>query len=458
MRPSERVSPVGGRAFSPNRRNDDAMRIDRGGALAIAALVASSWTVVGGCVGDDPSVAREGTLDGGGGDGPATLTCAPPQNSCGGKCVEGNDLTSCGTSCTACTAPANGLVSCDGTCKTSCNVGFSACGKECRDLKTDANNCGRCGRICGTACNDGQCAPTKVVDNLTDPLELAVGVANVFVRTGSSALVQASKAGGSSSSNVFDASAWEIKAGPSIDDINLYFLGTDPSAQTRVFKRGISSVLGSTAVAPVATCGLGCGLAVLGDTYAWFDAYDLHTCKGACTTVYDQPTGGQLQSLALTTTYAVWTNATGNGSIFRCTLPECLMSTRMTLFESGANTPSLIRVHKDIVYWLDNYTAGVDKARVLSCPIAGCGGVPKVIAKGENEMKGLAVDDSGVYFTVEGDTANLAGVVKVCRDLGAGCGVGSEILADKQAQSGAIVLDATHAYWLNRGVSGGSVT
>ena len=33
---------------------------------------------------------------------------------------------------------------------------------------------------------------------------------------------------------------------------------------------------------------------------------------------------------------------------------------------------------------------------------------------------------------------------------------GVEILADKQAQSGAIVLDATHAYWLNKGVSGGT--
>lgn len=438
------------------------MRIDRGGAIAIAAMVAGSWGVLGGCVGDDPTVAREGTLDGGGGDGPAALGCAPTQNACGGKCVERNDPTACGASCTVCTAPANGLTTCDGTCKTSCNAGFASCGAECRDLKTDANNCGRCGRVCGTACGDGRCAPTKVVDNLTDPLDLAVGVANVFVRTGSGApLVQASKLGGSAT-NVFDATGWTIAAGPSLDDINLYFLGTNPAAETRVFKRGISSVGGSTAVAPVTTCGLGCGLAVLGDpvlgaTYAWFDAYDLHTCKGACTTVYDEPTGGQLQSLALTTTYAVWTNATGNGSIFRCTLPECASSTRMTLFESGTSTsPSLIRVHKDIVYWIDNFIAVGDKARVLSCSIAGCGGVPKVIAKGENEMKGLAVDDSGVYFTVEGDTANLAGVVKVCRDLGAGCGVASEVLADKQAQSEAIVLDATHAYWLNKGVSGGT--
>lgn len=434
------------------------MRIDRGGALALAVLVAGSWGMLGGCVGDDPSLVPAGTLDGGGGDGPAALTCAPTQNACGGKCVEGNDLTACGASCTACTPPVNGLATCDGTCKTSCNGGFSACGMECRALKTDANNCGRCGRVCGTSCNDGQCAPIKVVDNLTDPQDLAVGVANVFVRTGSSApLVQAPKIGGGSPTNVFDPTGWTIAAGPLLDDINLYFLGTNPGAETRVFKRGISSVLGSTAVAPVAGCNFGCGLAVLGDTYAWFDAYNLHTCKGACTTVYDETTGGQLQSLALTSTYAVWTNSTGNGSIFRCTLPECAMATRVPLFESGTNTsPSLIRVHKDVVYWLDNFIAPGDKARVLSCPIAGCGGVPKVIAKGENEMKGLAVDDSGVYFTIEGDTANLAGVVKVCRDLGAGCGVGSEILADKQAQSGTIVLDATHAYWLNRGVSGGS--
>lgn len=434
------------------------MRIDRGGALAIAALVASSWGTLGGCVGDDPALARDGTLDGGGGDGPAALACAPTQNACGGKCVESNDLTACGASCTVCTAPVNGRATCDGICKTSCNASFSSCGTECRDLKTDANNCGRCGRVCGTACSDGQCAPTKVVDNLTDPLDLAVGVANVFVRTGGIApLVQASKGGGSAVTNVFDATGWTVAAGPSLDDISVYFLGTNPGAEMRVWKRGISSGFGATAVAPVTSCGLGCGLAVLGDTYAWFDAYNLHTCKGACTIVYDEPTGGQLQSLALTTTYAVWTNATGNGSIFRCTLPECAMPTRMTLFESGTNTtPSLIRVHKDIVYWIDNFIAAGDKARVLSCSIAGCGNVPKVVAKGENEMKGLAVDDSGVYFTVEGDTANLAGVVKVCRDLGTGCGVGSEILADKQAQSEAIVLDATHAYWLNKGVSGGS--
>lgn len=434
------------------------MRIDGGVALTIAALVASSWGMLGGCTGDDATLAGGGTLDGGGGgDAPSALTCAPTQNACGGKCVEGNDLKACGAACTVCTAPANGLVTCDGTCKTSCNSGFAVCGTECRDLKTDANHCGRCGRVCGTACNEGQCAPTKVVDGVTDPLDLAVGLANVFVRTGSAApLVQAPKAGAGSLTNVFDATGWTIAAGPSLDDINLYFLGTNPAAETRVFKRGISSVLASAAVASVGSCGLGCGLAVLGDAYAWFDAYNLHTCQGACTTVYDEPTGGQLQSLALTKTYAVWTNATGIGSIFRCTLPTCAMGTRATLFESAANTtPSLIRVHKDVVYWLDNYTAPPDKARVLSCPITGCGGVPKVVATGENEMRGLAVDDSGVYFTVEGDTANLAGVVKVCRDPVAGCGVRSEILADKQPQSGAIVLDATHAYWLNKGVSGG---
>lgn len=58
--------------------------------------------------------------------------CGHNRHRCGGGCVSNTSITSCGNSCVACAAPANGVATCDGTlCGAACNSGFHRCGAAC---------------------------------------------------------------------------------------------------------------------------------------------------------------------------------------------------------------------------------------------------------------------------------------------------------------------------------------
>jgi hypothetical protein len=82
----------------------------------------------------------------------------------------------------------------------------------------------------------------------------------------------------------------------------------------------------------------------------------------------------------------------------------------------------------------------------MSCPLAGCGGKGKVIAKSEEVIAGLAVDASGVYWTT-----GTAGAVRACRDVVAGCGESAETVTTGITSPGAIGLDEHWIYFVARG-------
>jgi hypothetical protein len=433
--------------------------------VGLAAIAMTSWVILQGCVGDDsPVVTVAPTPDGGGGgpDGTGGSSCLATQNVCGGRCVEPSDVTACGELCIACPTPTNGKPSCDGNaCQASCNDGFTLCGGACVQLDSDSENCGRCGRSCGgVACTARTCAVTKVTD-VVDGVALVVGATDVFVRT-ESGLFQAAKSGGPLASS-FDASGWGFPGKSlSIDATNVYFLAKSSGADEGIFKRPVAGGLAPQLLA-VTTCSLGggmatasslCGFATDGTTFLGFDGNDLRTCSGAgCTLASTSFAAPGVQALAIDPGHAFWTSFAGSGSVSSCATPGCATAVPIA---SSAKTaqPALVRVHKGVVYWIDNSVASSDKARILACAEGGCNDQPTVLVSGQNQMTGLAVDNAGVYFSIEGDTANLAGVVKVCRDLVTGCGVASEVLADKQAQVEDLAVDDAFAYWINKGVSG----
>ena len=76
-------------------------------------------------------------------------------------------LTNCGGCGISCTAPANMVASCNGSCQFTCKAGFADCNGNQADgcevnLNTDTNHCGTCSTTCsstgGTAsCNSGSC-------------------------------------------------------------------------------------------------------------------------------------------------------------------------------------------------------------------------------------------------------------------------------------------------------------
>lgn len=79
--------------------------------------------------------------------GACGIQCNTNYHDCGGACVSDFDIDSCGSSCAACPAgPANGLASCNITaegprCDFTCQKGFHRCGTQCLP-DSSVNSCG----------------------------------------------------------------------------------------------------------------------------------------------------------------------------------------------------------------------------------------------------------------------------------------------------------------------------
>lgn len=140
-----------------------------------------------------------------------------------------------------------------------------------------------------------------------------------------------------------------------------------------------------------------------------------------------------------------WANegaGVGGGSVKKCTLPGC---TQPTTIGTGTLV-EWVQIDASRVYWTSSYD-GV----VSSCPLAGCGGNPTVIASGLTVPWGIAVDASNVYLTIWNGSINApatnGGEIAICPL--AGCSGKPTALSSVENQPWQIVVDGTTAYWTN---------
>ncbi|MGC4087234.1 MAG: hypothetical protein QM756_04880 [Polyangiaceae bacterium] len=96
------------------------------------------------------------------------MACPTGTHNCSGFCVSNTDLATCGSGCTACTAPAsNGSATCSGTaCGISCNTGYHVCGTSCSS-NTSTNSCGTSCTACAAAPTNGTVTCTSGVCGFT---------------------------------------------------------------------------------------------------------------------------------------------------------------------------------------------------------------------------------------------------------------------------------------------------
>jgi hypothetical protein len=79
---------------------------------------------------------------------PCSGVCPAGKHACGNECASDTEVNSCGTRCTPCAAPANGMAVCTGgQCGITCNSGHHPCGTACARNTDPAT----CGAMC-TAC------------------------------------------------------------------------------------------------------------------------------------------------------------------------------------------------------------------------------------------------------------------------------------------------------------------
>lgn len=141
-----------------------------GGRGSGGAVTASGGRSTGGMVGTG-GVGSGGAMTGSGGQ-----MCTATQHNCSGTCVDNNSILHCGGLCDACTAPAGGTPTCDGTrcdftcgtmrkCPTKCTTGCCA-DADCPPMAGMAGRCdtstNTCNYSCATGfkpCGAGTCIP-----------------------------------------------------------------------------------------------------------------------------------------------------------------------------------------------------------------------------------------------------------------------------------------------------------
>jgi hypothetical protein len=214
------------------------------------------------------------------------------------------------------------------------------------------------------------------------------------------------------------------------------------------------------AVADTATPDVGGSLAADSQSVFWTD--DNPVPNGH---LYGSPaTGGQLMAVpsssgaptAVTVDALAGTVVWADGStIKQCpnnVAQQCAPTTLVNLAGTSApNPPAVLATHKGQIYWT-NPVDGV----VVRCTAAMCASSLTIVAHGLAWPTGIAVDDSGVYWTERSSGASVctatSGRITTCPL--AGCPATPVVLSNGDACPVAITTTARAVVWANEGEAG----
>ena len=163
-------------------------------------------------------------------------------------------------------------------------------------------------------------------------------------------------------------------------------------------------------------------------------------CAGAGPTVLamsqDNPWG-----ITVDATNLYWVNDAATGSVVTCPKTGCGTSNSLLVTlangQSGART---MAIDANSTYWVTQ-TAGT----VMKCQKTGCAQIPTVLASGLTNPKGVAVDDTWVYFT----EPNANAVKKVPKNGGS-----VVLVAGNQQMPFNVAVDGKWIYWTNNALAG----
>jgi hypothetical protein len=113
---------------------------------------------------------------------------------------------------------------------------------------------------------------------------------------------------------------------------------------------------------------------------------------------------------------------------------------------TGLNHPFLMTSDANNVYWTEfGDTLGASNGSVKSCPAAGCGGGPTVLAMALTNPRGIAVDSNNVYYGTA-TYGPVNGAIWSCA-IG-GCNGSPNKLASAGVPFG-IAVDSMYVYWVD---------
>jgi len=381
----------------------------------------------------------------------ASKSCSGSTPAClGGTCVEcdpsAKDCTSNNTprSCDkngnwVTGSPCSGLTTCSGG---ACVCNLTTCGTLCTDTTTDSNNCGACEHSCQNgACTGGKCQPVVLEANQSKPWGITVDATNVYwVDQGNNTISKYTLATGESALLDIPEGNCTLAQGATISDgTNLYWSAVD------VCKLAGGTVSDLAANMYSAGSGALTGVAVSGSTVFVVDPSD---------SFIENSTGGyyfymqaSVYGIAADADAPYWLERSSAGGSIKVGGPFQTGQSTATTLATGVNVSEGIAVYNHYVYWTDSpSTSSASGAvyRVSTTP----GGSTGLIASGQTNPSGIAVDASGVYWT---NRTTTGGSVMMA-PLAGGAAVA---LATGQPDPHGIALDAKTVYFTN--TAGGQV-
>jgi hypothetical protein len=169
---------------------------------------------------------------------------------------------------------------------------------------------------------------------------------------------------------------------------------------------------------------------------------------GACTVVDVGATvEGLAQGLFVDDKNVYFTDTGSGGSVKECSIAGC--GGAPTVLANGLNSPNAVIAAGGNVYWTNFGAYTLDE-----CAVAGCNMMPTPftsVTVSTNGFGRLATDGTSLFFSDGGN-----GIVRSCPL--AGCGAGPTVLATLQANPWGIAVDAANVYWVNDVTTGTVVT
>jgi hypothetical protein len=323
-----------------------------------------------------------------------------------------------------------------------CGAGLTACGDACANLANDSTNCGACAHDClGGACTSGTCQPVQVADltSFPSPLAIAVSKTTAFFTTAQGLIGSVPTGGGAvtmlvsgsglprhvavNATNIYwvddslgklmtcaiDGSnlttlaaglpfPWDL----SLDATNAYFTARydfDGGTTGYVEQCAIGGCAGKPTVFD-SFSGASGGVRVLGSTLVWVEEDGF---VESCPTSGCGPTGpvllasgvAQPQSAAENGSSVFWVDQ-ASGQIQGCPAPCATPTLVYTLASSSLDGQysNPLAADSENVYFPD------ENGQIDACPVGGCGlHAPTVLASGQGDVYGIAVDNVAVYWT-----------------------------------------------------------
>ena len=337
------------------------------------------------------------------------------------------------------------------------------CGADCADLANDSRHCGACGYDCGGGgCVESTCQ--RIVE--LAPSDNSAFYANVLavndrdvVWTESFKVSRCAKWGcGRKASVVVPASDVDSDVYYAIaaDDTNVYW-GAAP------MHGGFAGIL----FCPIAGCTTrvvfaaeprfaNAGVPSPIETYRGFVYFNGLECPssgcGAGANA-SKAGGGDRQTMGPADLYwAPSTETAGTTAIMTCPLSGCAGTPRVVVDQLA--DIDVLAADAINVYWIEHGgSVPPPKGRILMCPVSGCAS-PVVVATDQPYPTSIATDGVNVYWTnlgtlrfsgFDGGPAQPGGVMSC--PVG-GCGSGPTVAAESPAGAFSIALDAKSFYWI----------